>query len=87
MVFNHEVAPNYLRTKPTPEVEEKTNHLTNKAQQISQDNTQVFIEHTGSSNMCTLYCQNIIFYCLTLSQIKILDSAKLKGLAEDNFKL
>jgi hypothetical protein len=37
MMFNHEIAPNYLRTKLEPDVEEKTQQLTNKAQQVTQD--------------------------------------------------
>lgn len=40
MIFNHEVAPNYLRTKPMPDVEEKTQQLIAKAQQITQDLAQ-----------------------------------------------
>lgn len=39
-VFNHEVAPNFLRTKPLPDVEEKTQALTTKAQLVSQDAAQ-----------------------------------------------
>lgn len=41
VVFNHEVAPNYLRTKAEPDVEEKTQQLTTKAQMVSQDLVQV----------------------------------------------
>ncbi|WAR23168.1 MED8-like protein, partial [Mya arenaria] len=40
MMFNHEVAPSFLRTKPPPDVEEKTGLLTGKAQQLPQDQTQ-----------------------------------------------
>lgn len=40
VMFNHEVVPDYLRTKPEPEVEEKTQQLTTKASQITQDLAQ-----------------------------------------------
>ena len=40
-MFNHEVVPDYLRTKPEPEVEEKSQQLTTKANQITQDLAQV----------------------------------------------
>lgn len=36
-MFNHEIAPNYLRTKLEPDAEEKTQQLANKAQQVTQD--------------------------------------------------
>ena len=41
VMFNHEVVPDYLRTKPEPEVEEKSQQLTTKANQITQDLAQV----------------------------------------------
>lgn len=41
LFFNHEVAPNYLRTKLEPEVEEKTQQLVAKAQQTTQEQAQV----------------------------------------------
>ena len=44
VMFNHEVVPDYLRTKPEPEVEEKTQQLTTKASQITQDLAQVRIK-------------------------------------------
>ncbi|KAL4237057.1 mediator of RNA polymerase II transcription subunit 8 [Mactra antiquata] len=40
LFFNHEIAPNYLRTKLEPEVEEKTQQLVTKAQQTTQEQTQ-----------------------------------------------
>lgn len=36
-MFTHEVAPNYLRTKPFPEVEDKLSNLQTKAGNTSQD--------------------------------------------------
>lgn len=35
--FNHEVVPNYLRTKPEPEIEEKERHLYLKASNMNPD--------------------------------------------------
>ncbi|XP_064605663.1 mediator of RNA polymerase II transcription subunit 8-like isoform X2 [Liolophura sinensis] len=40
LAFNHEVVPDYLRTKPEPEVEEKVQQLFTKAGTVAQDNTQ-----------------------------------------------
>lgn len=40
VMFNHEVVPDYLRTKPEPEVEEKIQQLTTKAGQLAQDQAQ-----------------------------------------------
>ncbi|KAH3697727.1 mediator of RNA polymerase II transcription subunit 8-like [Dreissena polymorpha] len=37
MMFNHEIPPTYLRTKPQPEVEEKTQQLVTKATCLAQD--------------------------------------------------
>lgn len=39
-VFNHEVAPIYLRTRPIPEVEDKLGTLQTKAGSVSHDNLQ-----------------------------------------------
>ena len=39
--FNHEVVPDYLRTKPEPEVEEKMHTLATRAAAIPQDTFQV----------------------------------------------
>ncbi|RUS84244.1 hypothetical protein EGW08_007996 [Elysia chlorotica] len=40
MAFSHEVVPDYLRTKPDPEVEERVQMLSVKASSITQDATQ-----------------------------------------------
>ena len=42
MAFNHEVVPDYLRTKPEPEVEEKVQVLSQKAASITAETAQVF---------------------------------------------
>lgn len=57
LMFNHEVAPNYLRTKPQPEVEEKTQQLVNKSQQITQDLAQ---KHLNNLNKVTSNLLDII---------------------------
>ena len=41
MAFSHEVVPDYLRTKPEPEVEERVQMLSVKASSITQEATQV----------------------------------------------
>ncbi|CAI9736157.1 mediator of RNA polymerase II transcription subunit 8-B-like [Octopus vulgaris] len=43
MIFNHEVVPVYLRTKPEPEVEEKFNELTCRLGPSSHDTTQPYM--------------------------------------------
>ncbi|GFR97754.1 mediator of RNA polymerase II transcription subunit 8 [Elysia marginata] len=40
MAFSHEVVPDYLRTKPEPEVEDRVQMLTAKASSITQEATQ-----------------------------------------------
>ena len=41
VAFNHEVVPDYLRTKSGPEVEDKLQHLTGRASQMAVDNVQL----------------------------------------------
>lgn len=43
MCFNHEVVPDYLRTKPEPEVEEKVQSVVQKATGVPSDIAQVAI--------------------------------------------
>lgn len=40
--FAHDVVPDYLRTKPEPEVEQKMMQLEHKAAGLSNETTQVF---------------------------------------------
>ncbi|XP_064625327.1 mediator of RNA polymerase II transcription subunit 8-like [Lineus longissimus] len=40
LAFNHEVVPDYLRTKPEPEVEERVNQMSVKASQLPPDALQ-----------------------------------------------
>lgn len=41
MCFNHEVVPDYLRTKPEPEVEDKVNIVVQKSAAMQADMAQV----------------------------------------------
>jgi len=41
-VFDHDVAPLYLRTKPDPEIDEKVTLLVEKSNKISGENLLVF---------------------------------------------
>ena len=54
-MFNHEVVPDYLRTKPEPEVEEKSQQLTTKANQITQDLAQVKLYPWPTEPGCILF--------------------------------
>ena len=41
MAFNHEVVPDYLRTKPDPEVDDKMMQFQNRASQTTPEMLQV----------------------------------------------
>ena len=41
MAFNHEVVPDYLRTKPEPDAEEKLSQLQTKVNNLPSDSNQV----------------------------------------------
>ena len=43
MAFSHEVVPDYLRTKPEPEVEERVQMMSVKASSMAPDTTQVLV--------------------------------------------
>lgn len=50
--FNHEVVPDYLRTKPDPEVEATELQINNKANQMSLDAAQAF--HSSCLDHCNI---------------------------------
>ena len=66
LVFNHDVVPNYLRTKAEPDVEEKIQQLTTKTQLVSQDTIQVMSATVFSSQNlsgCRAYLHNLNIAC------------------------
>lgn len=59
MCFNHEVVPDYLRTKPEPEVEDKVNIVVQKSAAMQADMAQVrtlslFFEKNTLSSYITI---------------------------------
>ena len=45
MAFNHEVVPDYLRTKPDADAEEKITHLHNRGNIMAAENVSVFTDN------------------------------------------
>lgn len=65
-VFSHEIVPDYLRTKPDPEVEEQEKQLSAEAARIGPDAAQVWTDcvFIQKSPFCRQY------HCLYLRQQK-----------------
>ena len=66
-VFSHEIVPDYLRTKPDPDVEEQEKQLSTEAARIGPELAQVSNRHWAVW-CCLRHTQNIRpcnFYCFT----------------------
>ncbi|KAK3584908.1 hypothetical protein CHS0354_021781 [Potamilus streckersoni] len=71
MMFNHAVVPDYLRTKPEPEVDEKISQLTSKAGTVVQETAQKQFNNLNK---------------ITSNLLDIINSAKEEWESESNQK-
>ncbi|CAG2233475.1 MED8 [Mytilus edulis] len=58
MCFNHEVVPDYLRTKPEPEVEDKVNIVVQKTAAMQADTAQLNSMNKITSNLLDIINSN-----------------------------
>lgn len=76
-VFSHEIVPDYLRTKPDPEVEEQEKQLSTEAARIGPDAAQVswtlVLVGSVSCRVCTFKWINTFFCTCEQKQIQLLN--------------